>query len=141
MVKASRKQIVFCMQLGIDVEGNTVGVANAKLLEEVQKSFWGIEQLESPTEKQIELAAKFSIDISIMSRVVGSAYLNDIMSQLNHNTIREQKLRPGLHVFKRYDSLEMEYVISSISEDGTVYFKGGNGQKAWARSLISKEME
>lgn len=137
--KASSEQVDFCKKLGIDVKGNTVGMAAAKLEELIQKCFWGIEQMETPTEKQIDLAKKFGIDISHMSRIVGNAVIDNIMAQLNYNAIKEQKLIPGLPVKKRNDPLNREFIISTIGPNGTVYFKGGNGQRAWARSLINNE--
>ncbi|MFH1674245.1 MAG: hypothetical protein ABIF87_12580 [Pseudomonadota bacterium] len=135
----SEKQIVFCRKLGLDVSGNSVSVAAAKINEVIQRQFWGSPINESPTDKQISLAKKFGIDISHMSRLVGDAVINDIMTQLNANAIKEQGLRPGLRVRKVYDKTSREYIISSIRPDGTVYFKGGNGQRAWARNLVSLE--
>ena len=135
----SENQIAFCKKLGLDVSGDSVGVAAAKIEEAIQQQFWGIEVKDSPTSKQITLANKFGIDISGMSRLVGNAVIDDIMSQLNANAIKEQGLRPGLRVRKSHDRTGREYVISSISPDGTVFFKGGNGQRAWARNLVSLE--
>jgi hypothetical protein len=138
--KVSSTQILFCKKIGIDVEGDTVGVAAAKIEEQIQKYFFGNEELASPTEKQIKLAKKFDIDISGMSRIVGNAVINDILTQLNFNAIKEQSLKPGVRVRKKNDLSERVYIISSISPDGTVYFKGGNGQRAWARNLINIEL-
>lgn len=133
---ADKMQIAFCRKLGLNVEGDSIGVAYAKVQEEIEKGFWGNQERKAPSEKQIALAAKFGIDIAGMSRTVGSAVIDDIMSQLNANAIRQQELAPGVRVQKVHDPLNTVYVISSIREDGTVYFKGGNGQKAWARSLV-----
>ena len=138
--KTSSSQILFCKKIGIDVKGDTVSVAAAKIEEHIQKYFWGNEDLGSPTEKQIKLARKFGIDISGMSRIVGDAVIDDILTQLNFNVIKEQQLKPGVRVRKKSDASKREYIISSISQDGTVYFKGGNGQRAWARNLINIEL-
>jgi len=135
--KVSDNQITFCKKLSIDVKGDSVGIASAKIEEKIQAQFWGHENIDVPTEKQIALAAKFKIDISKMSRLVGDAVIEDIMWQLNANAIKEQNLKPGLLVRKKYEESGSAYVISSISKDGTVYFKGGNGQKAWARNLVN----
>ena len=135
----TEKQTAFCKKLGLDVIGDSIGVAYAKISETIQEQFWGQDDLNIPTEKQIELSAKFKIDISKMSRLHGSAIIDDIMYQLNVNAIKEQKLKPGLHVRKAYEEDGCEYIISSINTDGTVYFKGGNGQKAWARNLVNVE--
>ena len=58
------------------------------------------------------------------------------MTQLNLEFIASQRLAPGVAVTNKHDQLNRTFVISSITEDGTVYFRGGNGAKAWARSLL-----
>jgi hypothetical protein len=72
---------------------------------------------------------------SALSSRIGTAIIGDIMLQLNLETIAEQKLEPGVAVTNKYDILARRMVISSIADDGTVFFKGGNGRHAWARNL------
>ncbi len=98
--------------------------------------FYGRNDLGQPTPKQIELARKFGRDISTYSRRVGDAIIDDILTQLNLDWIASQRLAPGLAVKNKHDPFNRIFVISSITEDGTVYFRGGNGAKAWARSLL-----
>ncbi len=102
----------------------------------IQRDFLLDQDLGAPTPKQIELAAKFQWDISGTSRRVGNAIINDLMTDLNHEAIRREKLAPGVVVINKHDQLMIKHVISSITDDGTVYFRGGNGAKAWARSLV-----
>jgi hypothetical protein len=127
-------QIGFGKKLGLDLDGQSVGVAMARIGDEISSQFWGRTELGSPSQKQIELAAKFGFDISKDTRAVGSAIVDDIMSHLNAEAIEREKLEPGARV-RRKGKHDMEYTISSIRDDGTVFFKGGNGRKAWARSL------
>ena len=61
--------------------------------------------------------------------------IDDLMTELNHEAIEEQRLQPGVEVVNTHDISQTKFVISSIQDDGTVYFRGGNGQRAWARSL------
>jgi hypothetical protein len=60
------------------------------------------------------------------------------MFRLNQEAIAEQKLTPGTNVVNKHDLLKRVLTISSIAEDGTVYFKGGNGARAWARSSLTR---
>lgn len=61
--------------------------------------------------------------------------MDDIFDQLNRESVENQNLRPGDVVTKRWDQNGKQYVISSIQEDGSVYFKGGNMNRAWARNV------
>jgi hypothetical protein len=105
----------------------------------IQRDFLGKDALGVPTAKQIELAAKFGHDISMATRRVGNAVIDDLMRQLNREAISEQKLEAGVAVINKHDQLRSKLIISSIADDGTVYFRGGNGGRAWARSLIRSE--
>ena len=105
----------------------------------IQRDFLCDQDLGVPTPKQVELAAKFQRDISGVSRRVGDAIINDLMTNLNCEAIKREKLAPGVIVVNKHDLLQRKRMISSITTDGTVYFRGGNGARAWARSLIRSE--
>ena len=130
----TESQVKFGIKLGLDLKCNTVGVAVVKIQDAIDIAFWGL-ALGCPTAKQIELAARFGYNISTCSRRVGDAVINDLMEQLNHDTIESEKLAAGVKVTNIHDPIETQYTISSIYPDGTVYFRGGNGKRAWARSL------
>jgi hypothetical protein len=129
-------QIAFGKRLDLELSDKSVGVAYAMIGDAIQRSFFGKNDLGAPTAKQIELATKFGIDITQATRSVGDAVITDIMFKLNQEAIAEQKLTPGTKVVNKHDTLSRVRTVSSIAEDGTVYFKGGNGARAWARSLI-----
>jgi hypothetical protein len=135
MDHVSDVQIAFGKKLGLDLIGKTVGEAHAMILDVIDREFSCLPNTNRPTPKQIELAAKFGRDISGISRRVGDAIINDLMTNLNHEAIEREQLAPGVVVTNKHDLLQREFVVSSIAPDGTVYFKGGNGAKAWARSL------
>jgi hypothetical protein len=136
MEYVTKTQITFGQRLGLDLAGKSVGEAQAMIEDAIQRDFLLDHDLGAPTPKQVELAAKFQRDISDASRRVGNAIINDLMTTLNHEAVRRERLAPGVAVVNKHDLLKKEYVISSITDDGTVYFRGGNGAKAWARSLI-----
>lgn len=133
--RVSTQQVEFCKTLGLSVEGFTVGVAEAMLRDMIDTRFYSVSDLGHPTEKQCEVAKQFGFDITKTTRRVGSAVVNDIFDQLNRESIQNQQLKPGDVVVKRWDTDEARYVVSSIQEDGSVYFKGGNMNRAWARNL------
>ncbi len=128
-------QVAFGAKLALDLRGCTVSVAAARLEDAFDAGFRGSGHAGSPTPKQIELAAEFGYDIVQLSRREGSAVIDDLMTEVNLETIEAEGLAPGVIVVNIHDSLEMPHVISSIYPDGTVYFRGGNGKRAWARSL------
>lgn len=129
------EQLEVGRKLGLDLSGKTVRVASAMISDYLMTHFWGKSERGHPSERQCALAHEFGFDISAMSKVVGSAVIDDIMDHLNKEAIDTQKLEPGASVrFRSRDDGRVR-VISSVTPDGTVYFKGGNGQKAWARSL------
>jgi|SRR6185312_3455828 len=128
-------QVAFGKKLGLDLEGTSVGVARAEIDDVLAAGFYGESELGRPSPKQCALAEKFGFDISGMSKGVGSAVIDDIMHQLNMEAIEKHRLAPGVAVRHPGRPYDRNLVISSVAPDGTVYFKGGNGQRAWARSL------
>lgn len=118
--------------------------AHMAVIREVSRHFTDEAPTEPPTPKQTALAAKFGYDISNMDRGAGEALIGDIMLQLNREAIRDEGLAPGVRVRNIWDNPEFEqiHVVSSVRrEDGTVFFKGGNGRRAWARSLRRDESQ
>ncbi len=129
-------QVKFGELIGLDLKVKSIGVAKAMIDDAIDYQFYQFNDLKQPTLKQIELAQKFGHDISIVSRRVGDAIINDLMTQLNHSSINKHRLERDVVVTNIHDPINQKFVISSIKEDGTVFFRGGNGSKAWARSLV-----
>ena len=133
--RVSGDQINFGAKLGLDLRGCTLSVAAARIEDAIDIGFHGAPSLGNPTPRQIALAAKFGYEIAGLSRREGDAVIDDLMTELNHETIEGEALAPGVTVVNIHDIVGRTFVISSIHPDGTVYFRGGNGQRAWARSL------
>jgi hypothetical protein len=74
----------------------------------VERDFLLKEDLGAPTPKQIDFAAKFQRDISGATRRVGSAVINDLMTELNHEAIKREKLTPGVVVVNKHDALKQK---------------------------------
>jgi hypothetical protein len=100
-------QLAFGLRLGLDVAGKSVGEALAMIEDLVERDFLLKEDLGAPTPKQIDFAAKFQRDISGATRRVGSAVINDLMTELNHEAIKRGKLTPGV-VWSKHDALKQK---------------------------------
>ena len=131
----SPAQVAVGKKLGLELEGKSVRVADAIIKEYLLVNFWGMPAPGKPTDQQCAFAMEFGFDIQSLSFTVGSAVVRDIIDHLNKEAIEQHHLEPGTIVRFRRHPEKNEFVISSISPDGTVYFKGGKRQKAWARSL------
>ena len=129
------RQVAVGERLGLDLDGKSVRVASAMIGDYLMLNFWGALELGHPSERQCALAEEFGFDIGAMSTATGSAIIDDIMDHLNKEAIETQQFEPGVVVRFRSRDDGQTRVVSSVTADGTVYFKGGNGQKAWARSL------
>jgi hypothetical protein len=132
--KVNTEQIKFGKKIGIELSGLSIGVAKAKIDDFIDKYFYN-KELESLTPKQIKYAHDLGFDISEMTRRQGEAFLCDILYNKNFEIIQKEKLMSGVTVKNIYDKFNRVEIISSITKDGTVYFKGGNGKRAWARNI------
>jgi hypothetical protein len=132
----SDEQIAFARRLGLDIEGKSKSEALAMILDVIDRDFLGLSDRGNATPKQVDFAAQFQRDLSQVSRRVADAIVNDLMTELNLAAIDREQLAPGVTVRNKHDRTEQLLVISSIQPDGTVFFKGGNGARAWARSLV-----
>jgi hypothetical protein len=92
--------------------------------------------VEAPTQKQIDFANALQIDVEPTSKRVLSAYISDYLYLQNKNSIESQQLKPDDSVLKKNDPFGQRFTISSIAENGMVYFKGGNGQCSWAGNIV-----
>ncbi len=128
------QQVDFGHRVGLELRGETLGVAVARIEDVIDRDFWG-RDLGMPSPKQVALATKFGFDIGSSSRRVGAAVIDNILTQLNLESVESQHLGPGDIVSHVGHPERGEMAISSIQKDGLVFFKGGNGQRAWARNL------
>ena len=130
ILRVSDDRACFGAKLGLDLRGCTLSVAAARIEDAIDIGFRRASSVGNPTAKQIALAAKFGHDIAGLSRREGNAVIDDLMTELNHEAIEAEGLAPGVAVVNIHDIVGRTFVISSIHPDGTVYFRGGNGQRA-----------
>jgi hypothetical protein len=133
--KVIKKQVDFARLLGLEINGDTVSIAYAKILDVIDREFFG-KDMETPSDKQLELANILGCNVENYSRRVAFIIIKDIITQRNVGAIRRHNFKPGDKVINSMDNLSTDYVISSISEKGLVYFKGGQGRQAWASNII-----
>jgi hypothetical protein len=138
MSYTTTQMIEFGHRLGLDLNNCSISVASAILDDLISREFWGAEVSPS-SPKQINFARSLGINVKGLSMRVASAMIGDVLHIKNIEAINQLGLEPGISVMRKNDMIKRVFVISSISDDGTVYFKGGNGNRAWARNLIKVE--
>ncbi|MTJ32063.1 hypothetical protein [Aphanizomenon sp. UHCC 0183] len=133
--RVDNKEVEFAKYLGIDIQNYPKEVAYIVIQNYIDLVFDNFDD-RFPTEKQINFLSQFGIDVSYENRFVVDAVIESTMTILNLNTIETEnlKLKHGSKVF-HINNPEKILIISSITNKGMVYFKGGNGQKAYARNL------
>lgn len=133
-------------RLGLDLAGETYAVAAAKILDVVGPAIGNVCRYEHPTEKQITFGNVLGLDLRSQTFRVASAMLEDALLDRNQRAIERMDLKPGDRVVKRHrfehngkvHKWEQEFVVSSISSDGLVYFKGSGCRCAWASTIDEK---
>jgi len=135
---AKAKMIEFGRRLGLDLNDCSISVASAMLDDLISREFWG-DEIVPCSMKQINFASSLGLNVEGLSLRVASAMIGDVLQNKNIEAIFQLDLKPGISVMRKNDIIKRVFVISSISDDGTVYFKGGNGNRAWARNLVKVE--
>lgn len=131
--KTSQFQKEIAGRLGIQIASSSFNVAAAQIEQAIAPALWHEPDLGDATSRQIEYAASLGIDVSKDSKRVASARIQEQQDIRNKTLIREMGLRPGTVVYwKRY---ERKMVISSISQNGRLWFKGGNGYGAFPHEI------
>jgi len=138
MSKQIRKQIELAQVLGTDISQDTQEVAAARLMDEVADAI-GERPSEPSTNEQQRFALSLGVDVSKLSKRVASAAIQNELERLNRERLKELNIMAGDRVIRtdRFEhggvthEIEKEFVVSSISSSGRIYFKGGQGEGAW----------
>lgn len=134
---ATHYQKDIASRLGISVANDTVTVASAKIRAVVAVALQPGQEVRASTEAQRAYARSLGIDVSSDSLLVASARIEEALLERNHELIRKYNLRPGTHVI--WNQRQREMVISSIAENGRLWFKGGNGAGAFPHEITPVE--
>ncbi len=145
--KPTPEQLAIADRLGIQVSpDDTFGAVASAILEGVADAIGCPSRVVS--ERQRELADELEIDVTdCASSWSAFMRIQEAIQLSNLDAVRRVGLKPGDIVYKPDDPLEQrlketmgerwesiagefprEYEVSSIREDGQVYFKGGKGQ-------------
>ncbi len=132
-------QIRVATALEIDVAGDSLGVAAARIHDAVAEAIAERHGARPATPRQIEFAATLSLDVSSDTVRVASARIADELDRCNRDALVSLNLQAGDRVVirKRYEidgrhhAWIHEFTISSIDSSGRLHFKGGNGAGAW----------
>ena len=146
-VKPTPEQLATADHLGIQVSpDDTFTTVASAILETVGNAIGCPPRVVS--DRQRELADELEIDVTdCVSSWSAFVRIQEAIQLLNLDAVRRMGLKPGDRVVKADDLLERrmketlgegwesiveqfsrEFEISSIREDGQVYFKGGSGQ-------------
>ena len=132
-----KEQKIIANKLRIKIcKVDTKNTLAAKILDEVANSI-KFKPQEPSTFKQIEFSKKLKIKDSFRSKRVLSAKISDKLDDLNRKILKQLKLKPGdiVSVKSQFGNCEKEHIVSSIKENGKIYFKGMSGNQAWASNI------
>ena len=125
-------------QLGISISKlDSFNVVAAKILDHVAIAT-GDWDVAGPTERQVEYAVSLGIKVGKYSRRVVSAKIEDELKERNVKALKKLKLKPGDKVKLKEEKDVRDNIISSIKENGKIYFKGIGCRQAWATQIESK---
>jgi hypothetical protein len=133
MKKTTKFQMQIAAKLGIAIQAESFDVAAAQIWDEIEEAITVKRSDRSPTKRQIEFAASLGLDVSKDTRRVASARIGNKLDEINHKLIQEFGLKPG--IFVRWKKWNRTMEISSIAENGRLWFKGGNGWGAFPSEI------
>ena len=147
--KPTEQQRSLAAFLEIDISEDSQEVAAARIREAVEPAINPSKGYRSPTQNQIDLAHQLGLDISGDSFWVCFAKINEHLRDLHQKAHERLQLKPGDWVkqTQTFDhegikhTTEKKYQVSSIGNDGKVYFRKGGGFSAWPSQLEKIEDE
>ncbi len=130
-------------KLGIDISNDSRQVAAGRINDMVESAVHPERSPRSPTARQLELAAEVGIDIAKDRYHTAFSKIHEALEGRSQRLVSEMRLQPGDtvvvgDVVERLGSeidMSREWVISSIGENGRLYFKGGGGHCAWPSEI------
>ena len=146
-VRSTETQLAMAARLGVETSpDDTFAVVAASILESVGDAIGCPPR--GVSDRQYELAEELGIDISsCKSSWVAYVRIQEAIQLANLDAVRRMDLKPGDRVVQSVDHTERslkealgeewesvagqfprEFEVSSIREDGQVFFKGGTGQ-------------
>ena len=139
----TEQQLTVGKRVGLDLSQDSQAVAAARILDVVGPAIGDVRRHEKPTDRQIAFAESLGIDASGYSFRVAFAMIQDALLEQEKRAVDAMDLKPGDKVIRERQlkrngqvyTLRKEYIVSSISDDGFVYFKGTGCECGWASTL------
>jgi hypothetical protein len=137
--KPTQEQIEIAGLFDLDSSNDMPEIVFIKIVNSIKKVFNLPVDSRPATREQIAFAELFHIDVSDYTIEMASLVISKITEREEQESIKRQSLKPRDSVqiqYKKqgYSSNGRIYIISSIKH-GMVYFKGGNGKRAFARNV------
>ncbi|MGR8981886.1 MAG: hypothetical protein ACU84H_17595 [Gammaproteobacteria bacterium] len=120
-------------KLGVPIDPSSFIIAATQLSEFLAPAFYSEAEYKPATEKQVSYAASLGVDVSKDTRRVASARIQEKHDERSHALIQSMGLAPGVQVL--WKERERLMVISSIAQNGRLWFRGGNGMGAFPHQV------
>lgn len=119
----------------IEIKSNdSFRTLKAKITDQIAEAI-GEKVREDPTERQLDYAESLGMLLDDKSRRVISAKIADELERRNRKALKKLKIKPGSKVRVRNEFRLKDFVVSSIKENGKIYFKGIGCPQAWASNI------
>lgn len=128
MHKFSKKQAELASLIGIQLKDESVTMAAAKIRNAIFYEIYPDEEKREATENQLSFINELGLKPISKDFLIASAQINEEVTKLNIRAINEFKLKSGVNILVSKFGEEREYIISSISDNYRIWFKGGQGQ-------------
>lgn len=126
---ASKAQFAVARKLGINIDKHSFAVAAAQIETALAPVLTDEPRAEPATASQVAFASSLGIDTSNDSKKVAFVRIQECLEERNSALVKQKGLAPGVKVIWKQCGREM--TISSISQNGRLWFKGGNGYGAF----------
>jgi hypothetical protein len=138
MKTATEEQIQISKKLGINVAKDSSIIAAAKIESEVFEAIYPDVERREATEKQKDFLAALGVTTKSNDFIIVSALIDEELQKRNIAAIKKLKLKAGDIIISEQYGHEKEDVISSISSNYRIWFKGGQGRGCWPSKVIKK---
>ncbi len=136
-------QLEIATKLGIDITNDSVNIAGARIFDVIQMAINPGSMPCKASQKQIIFGDSIGLDLRKDSSRVASARIKDELQSINELALKYLELKPGDKVRKtrtvnthgHKELVVTTHTVSSVGKNLRVYFRGGNGQGAWASQL------
>ncbi len=134
----TKNQKEIARQLGVRVvKSDSFNVVAAEIRDHVAIAI-GDWKAADPTERQLEYAKSLGINVGKYSRRVISAKIEDELTKRNVKALKKLKLKPGDKVTLTEEVGIRYHIVSTIKDNGKIYFKGIGCPQAWATQIKCK---